>query len=104
MIQTPASNDHKIEVVVTAIDGDSLVLETVTNKKRIHWPIKNIPQPLDIGNRLTLELHQNDSLAFNAESAVSAGTAIRDTRSTATTAPSTDDNERKRRMLEELVN
>jgi hypothetical protein len=52
-------SDNKVEVVVAAIDGDCLVLETVQNKNRICWPLKNIPQPLDIGSRLTLELQQS---------------------------------------------
>jgi hypothetical protein len=54
-------SDNKVEVVVAAIDGDCIVLETVPNKNRICWPLKNIPRPLDIGSRLTLELQQNNA-------------------------------------------
>jgi hypothetical protein len=53
-------SDNKIEVVVTAISGEGIVLETIPEKTRIYWPLKNIPQPLDIGNKLTLELQQDE--------------------------------------------
>ncbi len=89
MTQAENTNNTQVEVVVKAIDGDSLVLETIPKGKSILWPILNIPRPLDIGNRLTLELRQNETgvpvvaLSSNTED---------------------DNNEKKRRLLEELVN
>ena len=78
---------NKVEVIATAIDGDNLVLETVHSKNKIQWPLKNLPQPLEIGSRLTLELQNNDSGVKNT-----------------TASPNQDHEEKKRRLLEELVN
>ena len=54
-----ADPDNKIKVVVTAINGEDIVLETVPDKNIVYWPLKNIPQPLNIGSQLTLELRQD---------------------------------------------
>jgi hypothetical protein len=82
-----SSGTGKVEVIATAIDGDNLVLETVPERNEIRWPLKNLPRPLEIGSRLTLEL-QKDSA--QASAALSKGMDDKD--------------ELKRKLLEELVN
>ncbi len=82
---------NKVEVVVAAIDGENLVLETVPQKNRIHWPLNNIPRPLDVGSTLTLELHQDEPLIF-------------DTSPAAICTEETEKEQQKRQLLERLVN
>lgn len=54
-----STGTNKVEVIAAAIDGDNLVLETVPNKDKIRWPLNNLPRPLEIGSRLTLELKKD---------------------------------------------
>ena len=90
MFRETDNSDNKIEVVVTAIDGECLVLETVPYKNRICWPLKNIPRPLDIGSKLTLELQQNGTDTLDLDAGISEQTGNED--------------ENKRQLLEKLVN
>lgn len=56
MNPAPENNDQSfINVTVKTIDGDVLVLETASHEL-MRWPLKNIPQPLELGATLTLEL------------------------------------------------
>jgi len=111
MQKKTANTDSTIEVTIAAIDGENLVLETASGKNRIYWPLENIPQPLDIGNKLTLELRQDECAA---ESAAGSSTSL----STSDAAlprfsvnlnredqdDSNDANTKMRRHLEDLVN
>ncbi len=92
-------NTTKVEVIVTAIDGDNLVLETVPNKNMIRWPLKNIPRPLPVGGRLTLELQK--------DAGPQTGLQINNGQGQVETTVSinrSDREDRMRKMLEELVN
>jgi len=89
----------KVEVIATAIDGDHLVLETVPNKNRIQWPLKNLPRPLEIGSRLTLEL----TLELQKGSLQDANPASNCLNLNANPAHA-DKDELKRKLLEDLVN
>lgn len=46
----------QIEVVISAIDGDYFILEDLSTGKQFYWPIKNLENPIKVGNKLTLEL------------------------------------------------
>jgi hypothetical protein len=91
-------SDNKVEVVVTAIDGECLVLETVPHKNRICWPLKNIPSPLDIGSRLTLELQQN------CADIPTAAAPVNGLKRPVHKNEQDDKEEHKRLLLEQLVN
>ena len=87
-----SDSTSKVEVIVTAIDGDYLVLETIADKIKIKWPLKNIPRPLEIGSQITLELQKNemkipDGMPENISN-----------------IPKGQSEEKMRKLLEDLVN
>ena len=84
----------KVEVIALAIDGDNLVLETVIEKNEIRWPLNNLPRPLEIGSRLTLEL-QKDGLQNHNPS---------DNFTPKTDHKQGDKDDLMRKLLEDLVN
>jgi hypothetical protein len=82
------TDSPSIEVKVKAIEGEFLILETLQKGIMIRWPIKNIPQPLEIGSNLKLELQNSQikaPLGINANNFKDKDTAMR-------------------KLLEELVN
>ena len=88
-----SAGTSKVEVIATAIDGDNLVLETVPNKNEIRWPLKNLPRPLEIGSRLTLELQKG---CLQDANPVSNNSNINPAHG--------DQDELRRKLLEDLVN
>ena len=89
-----SSTTNGIEVTVAAIDGTNLVLESLNDKTRFLWPLDKIPRPLEIGNRLTLELQKTSTPASFTSSEKSPSSSPSDAKK--------DDLMRK--LLEELVN
>ena len=82
-----------MEVIALAIDGDNLVLETIPEKNEIRWPLNNLPRPLEIGSRLTLELQKEthtETARVSGDTKLNANTAAKD--------------ELMRKLLEDLVN
>jgi hypothetical protein len=53
------NTENTLEVVVKAIDGEALVLET-PNGDLIHWPLNQLAQPLTLGKNLNLKLESTD--------------------------------------------
>lgn len=45
-----------LQVALTAIQNEYLVLETLEDKSLIYWPLKKLKRPLKIGHQLSLEL------------------------------------------------
>lgn len=93
----PQDDNKVIEVKVSAIDGDFLVLETIPDGQTLQWPISNIPKPLRVGSTLLLEL-KSSGMTLSQNHSV-----------TASTVKSNNDgdsrrDEDKRRLLEQLVN
>jgi len=84
-----------VEVKISAIDGDFLVLETVPGGQTLEWPISNLPKPLQIGSSLVLELKASEKTSTESPS-----------KSKPAAKPANDEkqNENRRRLLEELVN
>lgn len=80
-------NTAKISVKVKAIDSNFVILEDLENKTYYHWPIKNIPQPLEVGNEFYLELLTNNKPETDHS-----------------LEPGNDQEDQKRKLLEELVN
>jgi hypothetical protein len=89
------SGTSKVEVIATAIDGNHLVLETVPEKNEIRWPLNNLPRPLEIGSRLTLELQKNQTKP-PGDISILHNPAPQNT--------SDDKDEIRRKLLEDLVN
>jgi hypothetical protein len=82
------NTNNQLGVVVTAIDGDNLILETIQNKCRICWPLCSVPMPLEIGTELTLELRQSAASPVSNSKTKNTG----------------DSDEARRKLLEALVN
>jgi hypothetical protein len=53
------NSENTLEVVVKAIDGEALVLET-PNGDLIHWPLNQIPKSLSLGKVLSIKLESMD--------------------------------------------
>ncbi|MCC7197407.1 hypothetical protein IT413_04415 [Candidatus Peregrinibacteria bacterium] len=53
------NSENSLEVVVKAIDGEALVLET-PNGDLIHWPLNQLAKPLTLGKTLNLKLESTD--------------------------------------------
>lgn len=54
------NTENTLEVVVKAIDGEALVLET-PNGDLIHWPLNQISKTLSLGKTLNLKLESSDN-------------------------------------------
>lgn len=53
------NSENTLEVVVKALDGEALVLET-PNGDLIHWPLNQLAKPLTLGKTLNLKLESTD--------------------------------------------
>ena len=82
------SNVAARNVVATAIDGETLILKDTESGDHIYWPLKSIPQPLEIGATMSLELKNSHDCAINS--------LIPD-------QPVTEENH-KHQLLEQLIN
>ena len=94
-MSTEKANPGKMEVKVSAIDGDFLVLQSLSGDEQIRWPLNNISTPLDIGSTFILELKTADMALESLDTEPSSKGNSRD-----------DENrdEARRRLLEQLVN
>jgi len=97
-MNSDGTNPGNINVKVSAIDGDFLVLEVVPGGETFRWPISNLPKPLQIGSSLVLEL-KSSGITVTANEPAHAKDAAK-------TKPASDEkrDESRRRLLEQLVN
>jgi len=94
-----SNSTNKVEVIAAAIDGDNLVLETIPHKDKIRWPLNNLPRPLEIGSRLTLELKKD--CRQMPDPFIGDKPVIKEQ---ANTRDSSASDEKMRKLLEALVN
>jgi hypothetical protein len=83
-----------IRVIAKKIEKDRLVLEIPNSGETITWPIDMLEEPLEIGSALNIQLTQS-----LAESAKDKTTSKRPN-----DTPTPDEMEKRRKLLEELVN
>jgi len=75
-----------IKAIAKKLDKNSLILEIEGSKETIKWPISSIDQPLEIGSSLIVTI-EPESTSANI-----------------TGSTENSDFERKRKLLEDLVN
>jgi hypothetical protein len=82
-----------IQVVAKKINKKSLILEVPSSGETINWPIDLLEEPLEVGKLMTLNLQQDSTTTPSLEKKVKPSHQV-----------SEDEMEKRRKLLEELVN